>query len=647
MKALAGLFSALSILAMVLAFSGISEPQEQPREEEGVEVQARGPIHEAFAQPNDPKQDPSTVIKKQPPEPIEELPPEDKPDAEDVTWVPGYWAWDEDREGFLWVSGIWRVPPPDRQWVPGYWQDADGGWRWVSGYWSMSSTTVEVLPPPPEPVEEAIPPAPNVDQVYVPGVWIHRETRYFWRPGHWIALRPGWVWIPAYYCWTPCGYVFIPGHWDVDLHHRGFCYSPVFIDARFYQRAGWRYRPRYVIQTDFMITSLFINLRRHHYHFGDYYEAGYAQRGYQPWVDFRVRRAAYDPLFSYYRWHNRNQPRWEAELRTVYVDRRDNQKARPPRTLVQQQQTNIQVVVQPAQVKNVPFKLTKVTQAQVTEIQKVTEHVRIVTKERRKVEAAAKAKKEPGGAPIKLELPKSPIKAVPTKKTPPPEPDGPKFQDVKDKTPKDGVKDKTPKDDPFKDKAPKDKTFKDDPFKDKFPKDKTPKDDPFKDKSPKDKKPKDDPFKDKTPKDDPFKDKLPKDGPFKDKKPKDDPFKDKFPKDDPFKDKKSKEKFPKDAPIKDKSPFDGPVKEKPKGPPPKDPEPKEPPPKEKPPKEKPKEKPGKDKDKPEEAARRDVLPREGPRLEAVHDLCFPARKLLFADYAAPGNVHRVTRIGAT
>jgi hypothetical protein len=28
-------------------------------------------------------------------------------------------AWDDDSEEYIWVSGIWRVPPPNRQWVPG------------------------------------------------------------------------------------------------------------------------------------------------------------------------------------------------------------------------------------------------------------------------------------------------------------------------------------------------------------------------------------------------------------------------------------------------------------------------------------------------------------------------------------------------
>ena len=44
----------------------------------------------------------------EPPEPIEELPPEYRPDGDNVRWIPGYWAWDDERQDFLWISGLWR-----------------------------------------------------------------------------------------------------------------------------------------------------------------------------------------------------------------------------------------------------------------------------------------------------------------------------------------------------------------------------------------------------------------------------------------------------------------------------------------------------------------------------------------------------------
>src|SRR5437762_1669587 len=69
----------------------------------GIEVQARGPVHEAFAAPVvfDPK--PGFVVPKEPPAPIPEVPPDQKPQGQNVQWISGYFAWDDDRTDFLWV----------------------------------------------------------------------------------------------------------------------------------------------------------------------------------------------------------------------------------------------------------------------------------------------------------------------------------------------------------------------------------------------------------------------------------------------------------------------------------------------------------------------------------------------------------------
>ena len=52
----------------------------------------RGPVHEAFAAPvvHDPKAAPT--IDKEPPAPINELPPDQKPAGQNVQWISGYWA---------------------------------------------------------------------------------------------------------------------------------------------------------------------------------------------------------------------------------------------------------------------------------------------------------------------------------------------------------------------------------------------------------------------------------------------------------------------------------------------------------------------------------------------------------------------------
>src|SRR5262249_52756637 len=110
---LAGLFA--------LAGAAVAQPP-PPAPETGVEVLPRGPVHEAYAEAVDPQATPTPVVPKPPPEPIREVPPDQKPAGDNVIWVPGYWDWDGERNDYVWVSGFWRVPPPGRVWVPGTWR---------------------------------------------------------------------------------------------------------------------------------------------------------------------------------------------------------------------------------------------------------------------------------------------------------------------------------------------------------------------------------------------------------------------------------------------------------------------------------------------------------------------------------------------
>ena len=99
------------------------------------QVLTRGAVHEAFAAPVPGSPTPGLVIPKEPPAAIEEMPPDQKPAGANVQWIPGYWSWDQGRTDFVWISGVWREPPPGRQWVPGYWHQVDGGFQWVPGTW--------------------------------------------------------------------------------------------------------------------------------------------------------------------------------------------------------------------------------------------------------------------------------------------------------------------------------------------------------------------------------------------------------------------------------------------------------------------------------------------------------------------------------
>src|SRR5437870_3068612 len=128
--------------AAALLVGQVRVPGEEPGEDtdppvqEGVEPLARGPVHEAFAQPITAKAEAPDVETKEPPAPVEEIAPDQKPDGNNVQWIPGYWDWDDEQENFLWVSGFWRDVPPGREWVPGHWQEVKDGWQWVHGFWA-------------------------------------------------------------------------------------------------------------------------------------------------------------------------------------------------------------------------------------------------------------------------------------------------------------------------------------------------------------------------------------------------------------------------------------------------------------------------------------------------------------------------------
>src|SRR5688500_6073074 len=103
-------------------------------ENQNVEILTRGPVHEAFAEAVSFKPEPGFIAANAPPTAIEELPPEQELEGDNVTWISGYWAWDDDTNDFLWISGVWRNIPPGRQWVPGYWSDIGGSqWQWTAG----------------------------------------------------------------------------------------------------------------------------------------------------------------------------------------------------------------------------------------------------------------------------------------------------------------------------------------------------------------------------------------------------------------------------------------------------------------------------------------------------------------------------------
>src|SRR5262249_41661745 len=135
----------LALLAVLILPCQLAMAQDNRPTDKNITVLTQGPIHEAYAQPADKNAQPTPIVPKKPPDPIPEEPPPEKPDGNDVQWIPGYWTWDTDRRQYIWVSGCWRQVPPGRKWVLGQWvlgqsarvlwMEAAGGWQWVPGFW--------------------------------------------------------------------------------------------------------------------------------------------------------------------------------------------------------------------------------------------------------------------------------------------------------------------------------------------------------------------------------------------------------------------------------------------------------------------------------------------------------------------------------
>src|ERR1017187_2017965 len=148
------------LAAVLLVLMGISSDltlcraQQPGSDAPGIEVLTRGPVHEAFAGMVTFNPEPGVVVTKAPPDVIEEMPPDVRPEGDNVTWIPGYWAWDDERNDFLWVSGTWRALPPGRAWIAGYWGQIPQGYQWTSGYWEdAAASETTYLPAPPATVE--------------------------------------------------------------------------------------------------------------------------------------------------------------------------------------------------------------------------------------------------------------------------------------------------------------------------------------------------------------------------------------------------------------------------------------------------------------------------------------------------------------
>jgi len=423
--------AALLAICITVGFNNAAALQRaSPESVEGVEVLTRGPVHEAFAETITFDPQPGVVVAKPAPDAIEELPPEQKPEGANVDWIPGYWAWDDERSDFLWVSGIWRSLPPGRQWVSGYWAKSGRGSQWISGYWAdAQASEIDYLPEPPQTVEAGPnSDAPSADHTWLPGCWIWNQTRYAWRPGYWAPAQANWVWIPAHYVATPRGYVFVDGYYDYAVTRRGVLFAPVYFNAGIYTQRGFSYSPAMVISPAVFTSHLFLRPSYGHYYFGDYYASNYTAAGFSPWFSFHSSRHGYDPFYAHQRWHHRDDREWDRRMAADFANRRDHEEARPPRTWTAQRDrgtkgaknSDLSFVVaasldELAKSKDTAIRLQPVAKEERQQFGQRGQAVHKARDERQKLEAVTTdpSADAPGRTvkPIKVKLPKSPFVA--------------------------------------------------------------------------------------------------------------------------------------------------------------------------------------------------------------------------------------------
>lgn len=324
-----------TLMTITIVFSSAAgQAPPQPAEEQP-EVLLRGPVNESFAQPVNLEIQAGFTAPIAPPADIEEIPPVERPAGEQFVWVPGYWAWDSDRDDYIWVSGCWRAVPPDMSWVPGYWARAARGWQWVAGFWApVGNSAIAYLPAPPVLMDVEPPgPAPSPDLLWVPPCWYWNSGQYIRRSGYWITAQEDWVWVPSHYIGTPRGYIMAKGHWDYTLEHRGVLFAPIYFPRHSYEHPGLTFALRIVLDFDNLEASLFTRPQYNHYYFGDYYDRSYLRIGIFPWFEFEQQHTWYDPLYTHTRWrHQQREPQWEQHNRLEFDRRRADRSLRPPRT---------------------------------------------------------------------------------------------------------------------------------------------------------------------------------------------------------------------------------------------------------------------------------------------------------------------------
>jgi hypothetical protein len=143
-------------------------------------------------------------------------------------WLDGYWKWSAENTSFVWISGVWRIPPPGMAWVVGKWIETRSGWVWNPGFWYPENADefpiIEKAPP--APLDEKVSRAASKEDFWAKGSWRYddHKSRYVWFQGKWTERQEKWVFNPGRYVAHGGGFVYVPSFWDWRIEERGEAY---------------------------------------------------------------------------------------------------------------------------------------------------------------------------------------------------------------------------------------------------------------------------------------------------------------------------------------------------------------------------------------------------------------------------------------
>ena len=270
------------IASLLFLFFGVAHLQAD------VQIIKGGPIHEAFV-----TQEFGEIIldavPQRPPEPITEHAPQVTDDH--TIWVPGYWGWAKETGDYVWISGVWRRPPPGHKWISGYWRSYTEGWVRIRGFWSpVSVQNLEFISKPaPDAIDERVsaPPRPENNYFWLPGYWDWDSTydEFQWLSGKWDKLDKNWIYTPAQYYWREDGYVLVRPYWDYPIDERGTAYADVLISQE--DRSHIVFEPAVVVESVMIMEILYPYWPDHpclfSYHYFFHYDLWVAWGAIPPW----------------------------------------------------------------------------------------------------------------------------------------------------------------------------------------------------------------------------------------------------------------------------------------------------------------------------------------------------------------------------